>query len=134
MANTSRKQKHSYRLSYAYEVGSSIDPDMEDVGKWEHELQGMPSFCLTLSFLKPWWPEPLDTEEFPDVNLSPKNTEDEELQAYAEEYAALVDFEDIDGEEWGLSDLEDIDPQPPRSDNMAISSDAGAAGGDVDMS
>jgi len=38
MVNTSRKQKHSYRLSYAYEVGSSIDPDMEDVGRWEDEL------------------------------------------------------------------------------------------------
>ena len=37
--------------------------------------------------------------------------EDDELKEYTEEYAALVDLEDVDGEEWSLSDLEDIDPQ-----------------------
>lgn len=46
MLNTSRKQKHSYRLSYAYEVGSSVDPDIEDVGQWEDELQGTSLYHL----------------------------------------------------------------------------------------
>jgi hypothetical protein len=40
MENIKRKDKHAYRLSYAYEVGSSFDPDMEDVARWERELNG----------------------------------------------------------------------------------------------
>jgi hypothetical protein len=38
MANATRKQTHSYRVSYAQEVGSSYDPDMEDASRWEEEL------------------------------------------------------------------------------------------------
>ena len=38
MANATRKERHSYRISYAQEVGSSIDPDLEDVASWEQEL------------------------------------------------------------------------------------------------
>jgi hypothetical protein len=39
MENANRKKRYSYRLSYQDEVGSSIDPDMEDVGRWEDELR-----------------------------------------------------------------------------------------------
>ena len=35
-----RKSQHSYRVSYALEVGSSFDPDLEDMAKWEEELHG----------------------------------------------------------------------------------------------
>lgn len=35
------KRQHQYRLSYTNEVGSSFDPDMEDVTEWEDELRGM---------------------------------------------------------------------------------------------
>ena len=38
-AKPKRKTYHFYCLSYADEVGS-FDPDMEDVGGWEHELRG----------------------------------------------------------------------------------------------
>ena len=41
MANATRKEIHSYRISYAQEVGSSIDPDLEDVASWEQELTGV---------------------------------------------------------------------------------------------
>jgi hypothetical protein len=41
MANATRKEHHSYRISYAQEVGSSIDPDLEDVATWEQELAGV---------------------------------------------------------------------------------------------
>ena len=41
MANATRKERHSYKLSYAQEVGSSIDPDLEDVARWEQELAGV---------------------------------------------------------------------------------------------
>ena len=44
MANASSKQRHSYRVSYSHEVGSSFDPDLEDINEWERELNG--PFCL----------------------------------------------------------------------------------------
>ena len=64
------------------------------------------------------------------VNLSPQDIEDEELKEYAEEYAALVDFEDVDGGEWSLSDLEDIDPDPQTTVAAGIE----ATDHDMDMS
>lgn len=44
MSSVKRKQQHQYRLSYAQEVGSSFDPDFDDVTEWENELLGMVSF------------------------------------------------------------------------------------------
>jgi hypothetical protein len=41
MNQSNRKADHSYRLSYALEVGSSFDPDLEDVAEWEQEIQGI---------------------------------------------------------------------------------------------
>lgn len=41
MASARHKQQHTFRLSYQLEVGSSIDPDMEDISRWERELQGL---------------------------------------------------------------------------------------------
>jgi hypothetical protein len=41
MANASSKQRHSYRVSYAHDVGSSFDPDLEDIDEWERELDGL---------------------------------------------------------------------------------------------
>lgn len=38
MANVNQKQRHSYKVSYAHEVGSSFDPDFEDINRWEQEL------------------------------------------------------------------------------------------------
>lgn len=51
MANATRKEHHSYRLSYAQEVGSSIDPDLEDVASWEQELAGMYIISRKVSYL-----------------------------------------------------------------------------------
>ncbi|KAI0711271.1 hypothetical protein C8Q76DRAFT_622983 [Earliella scabrosa] len=45
-----RKERHGYRLSYACDVGSSFDPDMEDPKEWEDELQGIAPLCLWFSF------------------------------------------------------------------------------------
>jgi len=41
MASARHKQQHNFHLSYQLEVGSSIDPDMEDISRWERELQGL---------------------------------------------------------------------------------------------
>lgn len=40
MSSVKRKQQHQYRVSYAQEVGSSFDPDFDDVTEWENELRG----------------------------------------------------------------------------------------------
>lgn len=40
MSSVQHQRQHSYRVSYQQDVGSSFDPDMEDVSEWEHELNG----------------------------------------------------------------------------------------------
>jgi len=40
MDQMDRKIGHIYQLSYAQEVGSSFDPDMEDIEEWERETLG----------------------------------------------------------------------------------------------
>ena len=106
MADTSRKQKHAYRVSYAIEVGSSFDPDLEDAGSWEQELAGLP-----LPFVGPMQlllyfpliggtrialPKSISQLEGEDV-LTPDDLDLEELQEYAEEYArqGYIDSEDV---------------------------------------
>ena len=41
------------------------------------------------------------------THVTPEDLEQEELEAYAEEYAALEGFEDVDGFNRGLSGIED---------------------------
>ena len=40
MENTNRRHLHSYRVSYATEVGSSFDPNLDDADAWEQDLVG----------------------------------------------------------------------------------------------
>jgi hypothetical protein len=40
MDSVRHKERHSYRLSFQNEVGSSLDPDMEDIAEWERNLHG----------------------------------------------------------------------------------------------
>ncbi|TCD68753.1 hypothetical protein EIP91_009899 [Steccherinum ochraceum] len=88
MQSVNKKQKHQYKVSYQHDVGSSFDPDLEDVVEWEEELKV---------------PQPINTE--------PDDLFEEELAAYAEEYELLYDLaaDDI----FGLSDLEDIPGEEP---------------------
>lgn len=46
-----RKQQHVYRLSYAHDVGSSFDPDVENIADWERELRGTGPQSLVYSRL-----------------------------------------------------------------------------------
>ncbi|KAG7453060.1 uncharacterized protein BT62DRAFT_925600 [Guyanagaster necrorhizus] len=93
--HANRRTQHAYKLSYANEVGSSLDPDMEDLGAWEaelheSELQSSPR-----------------REE-----TTPEEREIAELQAYADEcerQAALADFEDIPEAFWDDSDLDEAE-------------------------
>ena len=129
MANASRKEVHSYRISYAQEVGSSIDPDLEDIASWEQELtvtgvynnvsvhlKG--SHLLQVPKLIFFWGvhagsglADATTRSLQEgEELTPIDLDDEELAAYAEECAALADFDDIPEEElFSWSDFEEPD-------------------------
>ncbi|KAI8986897.1 hypothetical protein BD414DRAFT_487405 [Trametes punicea] len=77
------KQRHAYRLSYAYDVGSS-DPDLDDFVSWEDELQNPGSKS---------------------TSVTPDDLLDEELEAYVAE--AELNLDDLAADEiFGLSDLE----------------------------
>ncbi|KAG1726399.1 hypothetical protein EDB19DRAFT_1752569 [Suillus lakei] len=110
IANTAHKKNHSYRVSYSYDVGSSFDPDMEDVNRWESELQEMP----------------------PDsYSVTPEDLEQEEIEAYAAEYANFQELSDLgvsidDFSAW--SDTEDI-PLP----SSQMTDKAGRSSEDQDM-
>lgn len=39
MANENRKREHAFRVSFEQNVGSSIDPSMEDITEWEKQLR-----------------------------------------------------------------------------------------------
>ncbi|KAG6856927.1 hypothetical protein H0H87_012178 [Tephrocybe sp. NHM501043] len=99
MSNANRKARHSYRISYADDVGSSFDPDIEKADEWEHELTVSGSYSNT--------EVSQETED-----LMPIDLHDEELEAYAEECArraVLADFEDIPYEDlFSLSDVEEV--------------------------
>ncbi|KAG5729888.1 hypothetical protein E4T56_gene1976, partial [Termitomyces sp. T112] len=114
--HSNRMARHSYLRSYAKEVGSSFDPDLEDPEEWENELAASGSGRSTFDVSE-------DAEE-----PVPHDLDDEEIEAYAEECAkraALADFEDLSQEElFSLSDVEEL---------IHTSNDHGALDGDVDM-
>ncbi|KAK0210212.1 hypothetical protein DFS33DRAFT_269231 [Desarmillaria ectypa] len=100
--HANRRTRHAYKLSYADEVGSSLDPDLEDLGAWEAELQEA---------------EPQSSPRREE--LTPEEREIAELQAYADEcerQAALADFEDIPEEFWNDSDIDEA-----KVDSMDVS-------------
>ncbi|EIW55638.1 uncharacterized protein TRAVEDRAFT_59907 [Trametes versicolor FP-101664 SS1] len=81
-----RKQRHAYRLSYADDVGSSFDPDMEDPHSWEEDME--------------------ESQGSKTTYVSPDDLLDEELEAYAAEIDLNLDDLPID-EIFGHSDYED---------------------------
>lgn len=108
MQTVDKKQKHQYKLSYQHDVGSSFDPELEDVVEWEEALKGTwhihcSSVCTHINLHSCLAPQPISTE--------PDDLFEEELAAYAEEYELLHDLaaDDI----FGLSDLEDIPGEEP---------------------
>ena len=116
MESSFRKSQHSYRVSYALEVGSSFDPDMEDVGKWEEELHGTAVSSTNGPLVKAqcnYVGEDLEgSASLPSENLAlPDYVSDEdELAVYAEDLAAIAELEDIPEDElFGWSDFEDGD-------------------------
>ncbi|KAK2465105.1 hypothetical protein APHAL10511_002913 [Amanita phalloides] len=93
--NGHRKRQHAYRVSYALEVGSSFDPDMEDVTQWEEELGCIPPISSS--------GESLLSEDM----LPPDFEDEDEVAAYAEDLAVIADMPEEDLFSW--SDFEDGD-------------------------
>ncbi|KAF9047188.1 hypothetical protein BDZ89DRAFT_29606 [Hymenopellis radicata] len=92
--------RYNYVLSFDREVGSPINPDLEDVTKWERELREPDSSSLN--------------------DMTPEDLEIAELEAYAQEcerQAALTDFDDVPEEE--LFFLDDLDECEPQRENDA---------------
>lgn len=86
MASNQGKRRHNFRLSYAQDVGSSIDPNMEDVVGWEHDLQGTAPFLRHMTTDD----STFHTGAIPEA--IPEDLDQEELEvyaAYAEEQASL---------------------------------------------
>jgi len=113
MSNTKHKERHSYRLSYSYDVGSSFDPDMEDVGEWEQDLD----------------------RQGEAMGLTLEDLEEEELAAYAEERAAVEDFADLDlsAEDFSAwSDTDDV-PLPPSPTQSTAATHGGSVYEDDNM-
>jgi len=91
MASARQKQQHNFRLSYQLEVGSSADPDMEDISRWEYELQVSPEKTL------------------PDLAQDvPEEFDDEVLAQYAEGFTR-GELEEAVDEHFDLSDWGGID-------------------------
>ncbi|KAK7683212.1 hypothetical protein QCA50_013885 [Cerrena zonata] len=106
MSSVKRKQQHQYRVSYAQEVGSSFDPDFDDVTEWENELREEPQLA------------------------APEDPEEEELAAYIEEYE--LGLGDLPYDEiFSLSDLEDIEEERPLQPNSQNDKHRGSE--DVEM-
>ncbi|XP_006463779.1 hypothetical protein AGABI2DRAFT_187264 [Agaricus bisporus var. bisporus H97] len=107
MLQTDRKIDHQFRLSYAQEVGSSFDPDIEDVNEWENLIQ-----------------DNRQQNVIPEENID--DFDDDELEAYAEEcarQAALDEWADIPEEDLFQlpSDLDDTLEDSKARDDMDVS-------------
>jgi hypothetical protein len=148
MESVNRRQQHSYRLSYATEVGSSFDPNLEDADAWERELAGKIDtsafihsskaeyFCLTSEastrtptrarVSPPQSIPPVSTEQIEEFT-TPFDLDEAELEEYAEEYArmtALADFEDIPVQElfaWSDDFLDETAHSGNEQDTMDVS-------------
>lgn len=113
IANTAHKQNHSYRLSYSYDVGSSFDPDMEDVNQWESELQVTPNDSYS---------------------VTPEDLEQEEIEAYAAEYVNFQELSDMGVSIDDFSAWSDIEDAPVPSSQMMDKSGQLSEDRDMDVS
>ena len=123
MQNAERRKQHGYRVSYAIEVGSSVDPDMEDVAGWEDELRGT-------SFAPMFRLSPRESTYVPSTELHsndssapdfvPDGFDQQELEEY-EAIAEFADLEELPDDFW--SDTEDSvsGTHPPPSSSPSVS-------------
>jgi hypothetical protein len=117
------KQQHTYRLSFQNDVGSSIDPDMDDVAGWERNLKGAVT-CYRLISLDdsltihvsegglPNRDEPdLPPSEFDEEEIAERaaEAEDAELWADFDESNAIFSFSNINDVDLTVQAIPDDD-------------------------
>ncbi|KZT10330.1 uncharacterized protein LAESUDRAFT_734818 [Laetiporus sulphureus 93-53] len=103
VSSSKRKQQHQYRLSYAYDVGSSFDPDMENGAEWEHELDEREAEQAQGAHI---------------VRTTPADLDEEELVEYAEYYE--LHLEDLRPEDlFSVSDVEDYGVSEDADENTS---------------
>lgn len=90
---------------------------MQDIGGWENELRG----AITSTPSKPLTSLTLLTTDPPSeviTHITPEDLEQEELEAYAEDYT-LKDVEDLDGIDWSLT-IPIFSPMSTKSVHLLI--------------
>ncbi len=117
------KQQHTYRLSFQNDVGSSIDPDMDDVAEWERNLKGAVTYyrlisrddSLTTHVSEGGSPnrdEPdLPPSEFDEEEIAERaaEAEDAELWADFDESNAIFSFSNINDVDLTVQAIPDDD-------------------------
>jgi len=76
IASASQKHRYSYRLSFQNEVGSSIDPDLEDIVAWERSLQDGDSPVV--------YESDLTHSEFDEEEIAERAAQAEEAELWAD--------------------------------------------------
>jgi hypothetical protein len=115
MASSNRKRVHNYKLSYVQEVGSSLDPDMEDIAGWEAELgtffRSLPFRLLRISVAPlAYSPAAAPNDDAP----VPEDFDDDaDLAALVEEYQECEDWEQLADQIFAVSD-DEVAPSTPK--------------------
>lgn len=124
MTSIRHKEKHSYRLSYQQDVGSSFDPDMEDMDEWERFLKGLFSSSRPCGFKIDLKCTIVDEPAV--LAPQPDDFDEAELAEYAAEHELLegLDLDEI----FSYSDLDDLPVyEEPEEQTRTLSKGKGRA-------
>jgi len=108
IASASQKHRYSYRLSFQNEVGSSIDPDLEDIASWERSLQGEGSPVVYESDLPP--------SEFDEEEIAERAAQAEEAELWAD-----LELDAGTHDVFSLTEILDTGTQASRDDDIDMS-------------
>lgn len=125
MSNERRRIEHAYRLSYELDVGSSIDPNMEDVAALEQELLAASSGSGSSATSST-----VQNESPPDELLEEWDVDDDELAAMYEEY--MNEVENEEQKQFQLQSQQQANYQLTTSNN-ALNAFEEDMGGDSDI-
>ncbi|KAH8115932.1 hypothetical protein DFH11DRAFT_1542736 [Phellopilus nigrolimitatus] len=97
VANEKRKRAHAYALSYEIDVGSSFDPNIEDVAEWEDDLRSpspnnTPTRSQTSRLQNSSYQEeePIPPDDFDDLAFDEFDDFDGEDNSWVDEYIATL--------------------------------------------
>ncbi|KAN0136836.1 hypothetical protein V8E53_005277 [Lactarius tabidus] len=103
IASASQKHRYSYRLSFQNEVGSSIDPDLEDIAAWERSLQDPPVV----------YESDLPPSEFDEEEIAERAAQAEEAELWAE-----LELEAAAHDVFSFTEIPDTGAQADRDEDV----------------